>query len=72
MEDQLLTVSAVVAPTVVLGLALIVCITNRPTKLQPCQPVMEISRAKGTLVTGSKDYEASDKTATPIQETVRE
>ena len=72
MEDQLLTVLATAALTAVLGLALIVCITNHPTKLQPCQPVMETSRAKGTLVTGSKDYEASDITAAPIQETVRE
>ena len=72
MEDQLLTVLASVALTVVLGLALIMCIANRPTKVQPCQPVMETSRARGTLVTGSKDYEASDETATPIQETVRE
>ena len=72
MEDQLLIVLAAAAITVVLGLALIVCITNRPTKLQPRQPVMETSWDKGTLVTGSKDYEASDITTTPIQETVRE
>ena len=72
MEDQLLTVLAAVALTIVLGLALIMCITNRPTKVQPCQLVTETSRAKGTLVTGSKDYEASDETASLIQETVRE
>ena len=72
MEDKLLMVLAAAALTVVLGLALIVYITNHPTKQQPCQPLMETSRDKGTLVTGSKDYEASDMTATPIQEIVRE
>ena len=72
MEDQLLMVLAAVALTVVLGLALIVCITNHPTKLQPCQPVMETSQDRGTLVTGSKDNKASDMTTTAIQETVRE
>ena len=72
MEDQLVTVLAAAALTIVLGLALIVCITNHPTKQWPCRPVMETSRDKGTLVTGRKDYEASNVTATPIQETVRE
>ena len=72
MEDQLLIVLASATLTVVLGPALIVCITSHPNKLQPCQPITETSRDKETLVTGSKDYEASDVTATPIQETVRE
>ena len=54
MEDQLLTILAAIATTIVLGLVLMTFVNNH---LQPCQPVMETSRDKGKLAIGNKDYE---------------
>ena len=71
MEDQLLTVLASVALTVVLGLALIVCITNCHTHQQSYPPVMESSQDRGTLVTGSKDNRASDMTHSGNSERIK-
>ena len=64
MENQLQIALAVAAAvTIVLGFALLY-------KDKPCQPVMETSRAKGTLVTGNKDYKENQVTVIAVQETV--